>query len=170
VRNAVKQQQQQDWPMSHTPFVLTPELEQAVHGFFERIPFNRLLGITISEVSARHMRMEMPMRDDLIGNFAQGILHGGAIATVLDVCGGAMALIGAFEQHQKLSVSERMTRLSRLGTVDLRIDYLRPGRGTHFSATATTLRAGSKVAVIRSELHNEQGVLVAVGTGTYIYG
>lgn len=156
--------------MSHPPFELTPELEQAVHGFFERIPFNRLLAITISELSVERIRMEMPMKDDLIGNYAQGILHGGAIATLLDVCGGAMALICAFERHHTLSAAARMAHLSKLGTIDLRIDYLRPGRGTHFTATATPLRAGAKVAVVRSELHNEAGVLVAVGTGTYLYG
>ncbi|HAV87176.1 MAG TPA: thioesterase family protein, partial [Pseudomonas sp.] len=59
---------------------------------------------------------------------------------------------------------------ARLGTIDLRIDYLRPGRGQRFSATATLLRSGNKVAVVRSELHNEAGVLIAVGTGTYLCG
>lgn len=156
--------------MSHSPFELTPELEQAVHGFFERIPFNRLLGISISEVSTERVRMELPMKAELIGNHVQGILHGGAIATLLDVSGGAMALIGAFERHHKLPTAERMARLSKLGTIDLRIDYLRPGRGQHFTATATLLRSGNKVAVVRSELHNEEGVLVAVGTGTYLCG
>jgi uncharacterized protein (TIGR00369 family) len=63
-----------------------------------------------------------------------------------------------------------MARLSRLGTIDLRIDYLRPGRGQRFTAQAVPLRAGNKVAVVRSELHNEDGVLVAVGTGTYLCG
>jgi len=92
------------------------------------------------------------------------------ISSLLDVCGGAMALIGAFANHQHLPAAERMSKLSRLGTIDLRIDYLRPGRGQRFTATALPLRAGNKVAVIRMELHNDEGVLVAVGTGTYLCG
>ena len=84
--------------------------------------------------------------------------------------GGAMALIGAFANHQHLPAAERMSKLSKLGTIDLRIDYLRPGRGQRFTATAMPLRAGNKVAVIRMELHNDEGVLVAVGTGTYLCG
>lgn len=156
--------------MPQPPFELTPELEQAVHRFFERIPFNQLLGIVLKEVSLERVVMELPMRDALIGNHVQGILHGGAIATLLDVAGGAMALVGAFERHHQLPSAERMARLSKLGTIDLRIDYLRPGRGQHFTAQATILRSGNKVAVVRTELHNEQGTLVAVGTGTYLCG
>ncbi|MCY1558960.1 hypothetical protein D9M68_959450 [compost metagenome] len=110
------------------------------------------------------------MKDELVGNFVHGILHGGVIASLLDVAGGAMALIGAFERHQQLPSAERMTRLSKLGTIDLRIDYLRPGRGKRFTASAVLLRSGNKVAVVRSELHSDDGTLVAVGTGTYLCG
>lgn len=156
--------------MSHTPFVLTDELSAAVASFFERIPFNRLLGIELDELSAERVTMHLPMKPELIGNFVQGILHGGVISTLLDVCGGAMALIGAFDKHQHLPSQERMTRLSKLGTIDLRVDYLRPGRGQRFTATAELLRSGNKVAVVRSELHSEDGTLVAVGTGTYLTG
>lgn len=156
--------------MSKAPFVITPEFEQMVHVLFERIPFNRLLGISISEVSTSSVRMELPMKDELVGNYAQGILHGGAIATVLDVCGGAMTLISAYERYHELPDTQRMAHLSKLGTIDLRIDYLRPGHGKHFNATASLLRSGNKVAVVRSELHNEAGVLIAVGTGTYLFG
>jgi len=156
--------------MSHAPFVLGPEQEQAVRRLFDQIPFNLFLGITLTEVTQERVRMELPMKPELIGNHFQGILHGGAIATLLDVAGGAMALIGAFERHHQLPAAERMARLAKLGTIDLRVDYLRPGRGTLFTADASLLRSGNKVAVVRSELHNEEGVRVAVGTGTYLCG
>jgi uncharacterized protein (TIGR00369 family) len=156
--------------MSTPPFELTAELQQAVSAFFQRIPFNRLLGIQLDELSPERVLMSLPMKDELIGNFMHGILHGGVISSILDVAGGAMALIGAFERHQHLSGTERMTRLSKLGTIDLRVDYLRPGRGKHFIASAVLLRSGNKVAVVRSELHSDDGTLVAVGTGTYLCG
>ena len=146
------------------------ELYTAIGQFFARIPFNQQLGIEIDSLSRQRVLIRMPMRAELIGNFVQGILHGGAIATLLDVAGGAMALIGACERLNELPVPERMARLARLGTIDLRIDYLRPGRGSEFVARAVPLREGNKVAVVRSELHNEEGVLIAVGTGTYLCG
>jgi uncharacterized protein (TIGR00369 family) len=156
--------------MSTASFALTDEMRAAVSQFFARIPFNQLLGIELVELSTEHVTMHLPMKPELIGNFLQGILHGGVISTVLDVCGGAMALIGAFDKHQHLSTSERMSRLAKLGTIDLRVDYLRPGKGQHFTAKAMLLRSGNKVAVVRSELHSADGTLVAVGTGTYLCG
>ncbi|AHY44425.1 hypothetical protein CXK93_18475 [Stutzerimonas decontaminans] len=149
---------------------LLAEQAQAVRQMFERIPFNQALGIELDEVSTTQVVMHLPMKPELVGNFVHGILHGGVIASLLDVAGGAMAMLGAFDKHRHLTTQERAERLSRLGTIDLRIDYLRPGRGTRFSASAMLLRSGNKVAVVRSELHNELGVLVAVGTGTYLCG
>ncbi|CAD5105806.1 thioesterase family protein [Zestomonas carbonaria] len=156
--------------MTNPTFELTDELRQVVTQFFQRIPFNQMLGIEIGELSNEQVVMHLPMKPELIGNFVHGILHGGVISSLLDVCGGAMALIGAFANHQHLPTPERMARLSKLGTIDLRIDYLRPGRGQRFTATALPLRAGNKVAVVRMELHSDDGTLVAVGTGTYLCG
>ncbi|WJN59858.1 thioesterase family protein [Pseudomonas sp. SO81] len=152
------------------PFELTAELRDAVTSFFQRIPFNQVLGIRLEELSVDKVVMSLPMKPELIGNFVQGILHGGVISSLLDVAGGAMALIGAFERHQHLPANERMARLAKLGTIDLRVDYLRPGRGQAFTATAVLLRSGNKVAVVRTELHSDDGTLVAVGTGTYLCG
>ncbi|WXL25531.1 thioesterase family protein [Ectopseudomonas mendocina] len=156
--------------MSTKPFELSAEQRDAVINFFQRIPFNQALGIQMGEMSAEKVIMTLPMKPELIGNFVHGILHGGVISSLLDVAGGAMALIGAFDKHQHLSASERMARLSKLGTIDLRVDYLRPGRGQLFTASAVLLRSGNKVAVVRSELHSDDGTLVAVGTGTYLCG
>ncbi|MFM5687316.1 thioesterase family protein, partial [Aeromonas caviae] len=71
---------------------------------------------------------------------------------------------------EDFSPSYLKERFARLGTIDLRVDYLRPGRGNEFIATAHIIRAGSKVAVARMELHNEEGTHIAFGTGTYLVG
>ncbi len=156
--------------MTPPPIDTIEDQQQAVRQLFERIPFNEYLGIELDEVSHQRVVMRLPMKQELVGNFFHGILHGGVIASLLDVAGGAMAMIGAFEKHRHLTTEERALRLARLGTIDMRIDYLRPGRGKCFNASATLLRSGNKVAVVRSELHNEEDVLIAVGTGTYLCG
>jgi len=61
-------------------------------------------------------------------------------------------------------------RFNKIGTIDIRVDYLRPGLGAYFIATGSTLRTGNKVSVTRMELHNDKGILIAVGTGTYVVG
>ena len=63
-----------------------------------------------------------------------------------------------------------LNQFSKVGTIDLRVDYLRPGRGNTFTATGNIMRSGRKVAVTRMSLHNDEGLLIAVGTGTYLVG
>jgi uncharacterized protein (TIGR00369 family) len=92
------------------------------------------------------------------------------IASILDVAGGLQAVIGAYERTKNLPQAERAKALSKVGTIDLRVDYLQPGRGQSFLARARLMRAGNKVAVTRMELHNENDDLLAVGTGTYLCG
>lgn len=156
--------------MHSPPLEITDEQRATISGYLDRIPFNHLLGLQVQELSAEKVSMLMPMKNELIGNYIHSILHGGAIATVLDVVGGAMAMIGALGRNQHLPMAERMSKQSRLGTIDLRVDYLRPGRGESFTATAVLLRSGNKVAVVRAELHANDGTLIAVGTGTYLCG
>ncbi|RRJ82478.1 thioesterase family protein [Aestuariirhabdus litorea] len=147
-----------------------PEIRQAVIDFMNRVPFNKLVGFTLTEITPDKVCLTLPMRPDLVGNFITGILHGGVISSMIDVAGGAMSLVGAFRNLEHLPLEERVLRLSKIGTIDLRIDYLRPGRGERFDVTATLLRAGNKVAVTRAEFFNDQGELCAVGTGTYLCG
>ncbi|WP_230400374.1 thioesterase family protein [Zooshikella ganghwensis] len=147
-----------------------PEIKAAVMSFFDKVPFNKFLGMKITRVEAGCVEMYLPMKEELIGNYFMGILHGGVISAMLDVTGGAMALVGAFRKLEHLSLDERIKRLAKISTIDLRVDYLRPGRGNAFYVVATLLRSGNKVAVTRSEFYNDQHELCAVGTGTYLCG
>ncbi len=135
--------------------------------FSERIPYNKLLGLRIGSLDPAQPTVEIDMRDDLVGNFIHKTLHGGVTAAVLDVTGGLVAFLNLMEKLDELSREEKIARFAKLGTIDLRIDYLRPGRGVRFVSTGYILRTGNKVAVTRMELHNEQGTLIAVGTGAY---
>jgi uncharacterized protein (TIGR00369 family) len=68
------------------------------------------------------------------------------------------------------TMEKMVERLTNMGTIDMRIDYIRPGKGSHFLATGHILRLGNKVAVTRTEFINDEGVLIAVGTSTYLVG
>ena len=57
-----------------------------------------------------------------------------------------------------------------MSTIDIRVDYLLPGRGEVFTAKAHIIRRGSKVAVTRMQLTNEKDELIALGTATYLVG
>jgi uncharacterized protein (TIGR00369 family) len=142
-------------------------LLDAARVFEERIPFNRVLGLRIERVGDSDVVVRFDMRDELVGNFTRGNLHGGVISSVLDVVGGLVAFIALLKREGVQSLKDEADKFSRLGTIDLRVDYLRPGLGETFSAKGLVLRAGRKVAVTRMESHNEEDSLIAVGTGAY---
>jgi len=134
------------------------------------LPFNRLIGLKIKSISLEKVKTEFGMQPDLIGNPVQETLHGGVISSVLDATGGLVASAGIIQRMNSDPVETVLKQFSKVGTIDLRVDYLRPGRGTLFSAEANIMRSGRKVAVTRMALHNEEDTLIAVGTGTYLVG
>jgi uncharacterized protein (TIGR00369 family) len=143
-------------------------IRKALRDNISELPFHRFLGLSPECFDMENGRIYFDMRDELVGNNHFKILHGGVIASILDTEGGfVLVLDGAWRPSAGPSVSPF---LIKGGTIDLRIDYLRPGKGKHFVASGTILRRGNKVAVARTELRNEQDELIAVGTGTYLVG
>ncbi|KGJ92209.1 thioesterase family protein [Thalassotalea sp. ND16A] len=142
--------------------------EQVTEMWNTRIAFNQLLGFKITQMQDEYAEIQFNWDDKLMGNPVQKILHGGVTASVLDMVGGvviAANMISRIQTPNKESIHAKLTKLS---TIDLRTDFLRPGRGETFIATARIIRHGSKVAVARMELHNEKGEHIAFGTGTYM--
>jgi len=145
-------------------------LLEIVREVYDNLPFNRLLGLKVEFLEIDKAGFNFTMKKKLIGNTVHGILHGGVISAVLDTTGGMTATAAAVERIQGLSKVEVAERIARIGTIDMRVDYLRPGRGIQFRSSGTVMRTGRKVAVTRMELKNEENLLIAVGTGTYIVG
>jgi len=134
----------------------------------EKIPFHKVLGLKVESISYERVKVLFQMRDELMGHYKRGMVHGGVISSVIDVTGGLSAFMGVQEKLQDETVEAKLERFGRVSTIDLRVDFLRPGIGKWFVATAYTLRTGNKVAVTRIELHNDQDDLIAVGTGSYV--
>lgn len=153
------------------PVVFEPEFIAGVKSIFEeKIVFNQVLGLKIDALHPDSAAAHIPMRPELIGHYAHHRMHGGVISAGLDAMGGLAVMCAIGARHMDEVPEQRLLRFGKLGTIDLRVDYLRPGRGQLFTATAVLLRSGNKVAVVRSELHSDDGTLVAVGTGTYLCG
>jgi len=149
----------------------TNDVRGMIKDLFEaQMPFHQLIGLQIPSYENNTIELKITMKPELVGNIMHGILHGGVTATMLDVAGGMIVFSEVLENMDELTQESVVKRLQNLGTIDLRVDYLRPGRGKEFTATATVIRAGNKVAVARMELHNELGDHIAFGTGTYMVG
>ncbi len=140
---------------------------QIGRAFEQMIPFNRVLGLKVDSLDPKAPRLRFDMRPELVGNPVRQILHGGVISATLDVVGGlAIALASLAEKDDATAVRN----FPNIGTIDLRIDYLRPGRGKYFIATGRVVRLGGRVAVVHMELVNDSDEQIATGSAAYIVG
>jgi len=100
------------------------------------IPFNRLLGIKLVTLEKGHARLEVPFRDELVGDPFRPALHGGVLSALADTAGGAAVWSAATDLRVRVS------------TIDLRVDYLRPARLEAIVADARVVRMGNRVGVV----------------------
>lgn len=145
------------------------KIEAGIRRVFEHnITFNKFLGFKVGALSAKQVSINFDMRAEFVGHFLHGRLHGGVISSVLDAIGGLAVLWSTAEKYPSETAEQTMSRFAQLGTVDLRIDYLRQGIGEHFEATAQTLRLGDRIASTQMQLKDDNDRLVATGAATYI--
>jgi uncharacterized protein (TIGR00369 family) len=134
------------------------------------MPFNELLGLKITHLDAHKSEIRFDWKDTLVGNPKKKILHGGVTASALDLAGGAVVAANIVDRLSDVSPTLIEKSLSKMSTIDLRTDYLRPGVGEQFIIIAQVVRNGKKIAVARMDMHNELGEHIAFGTGTYMVG
>jgi uncharacterized protein (TIGR00369 family) len=128
----------------------------------EIVPFNRALGLALKEFDADAARVsvELPLRDEHIGNVVRRMPHGGVIAALVDAAAGAAATLALDDLESAPNVA----------TIDMRVDYLRPARGRSLLANAEVMRSGRSVVVVRTDVHDEDGALVALGSSAFAIG
>jgi uncharacterized protein (TIGR00369 family) len=171
-RAALRAVRDNSWMSKHpvgTVADFEPEFVAGLKAIFEeRIVFNQLLGLKIASLRPDRVTGRLAMRPELVGHFAFNRLHGGVVSACLDAMGGlaCMAAIGA--RHMDETPQARLQRFGKLGTIDLRVDYLRPAIGDHFDLHAEVLRLGSRVASTRMEFTGADGKLLCTGAAAYI--
>ncbi|MDI3282912.1 hotdog fold thioesterase [Polyangium sp. 15x6] len=124
----------------------------------ELIPFNKWIGVKVDHLARGHVTLSIPWRDELIGDPVRQAIHGGVISMLADTAGG-LCVWTAIENPA----------LGRVSTVDLRVDYLRPGRRETLVGDATTVRVGGKLGWADIRLYHPSAAseLVATARGVY---
>lgn len=118
----------------------------------DETPLHRALGLQVASVTASGLVLRaQPSAEHAV---AQGQLHGGAVAMLLDTA-ATFALIGVTGDDW--------------GTVDLRVDYLRPAPVAPLEAAGRVLHAGRRLGRAAAELIDpETGRVVASAVGTFV--
>ena len=131
----------------------SPSLDLA-RRFIEAIPHSRDLAMKVLEIGDGRAVIEMPYDRRLIADPATGVIHGGAISTLMDTCGGAAVMA-----HPEAGIAT--------ATLGLRIDYMRSATPEEpVIAEATCFHMTRFVGFVRAEARQDGGV-VATATGTF---
>lgn len=141
-------------------FAIDPGLAWMVRLMEDLIPFDRYLGMRVVHAMPGEVVLRIPWADHLIGDPSRPAVHGGVLSTLLDTVGGA-AVFSRFDGHD-----------DRCSTVDLRVDYLRPGPAEDLYGHARVIRLGNRVGVSRMEVYAggvpaDPAEAIATGTGVY---
>lgn len=106
----------------------------------EQIPYNKFLGLKLDEVSEETVTLRIPFFPELVGDPWRPALHGGVISMLIDTAGGA-------------AVFHAVKQLTKISTVDLVVDYLRPGPLADIVAVARVVRKGNRVCIATVDVH-----------------
>ena len=146
----------------------TEMIDILTHMFNERIVFNKLMGLQLVSFTPERVKSRIAMKPELVGNFNHNRIHGGVTSACLDATGGFAVMAAVFARHMDEPIGKRLERFAKLGTIDLRIDYLRPVQGEVFEISANVLRLGSRVANTRMEFFGADGMLLSTGAAAYM--
>lgn len=122
--------------------MIAPELVYLADFMQRGIPFNQHLELKVDALTRGRCVLRLPFRAHLIGDPMRPALHGGVISMLADTAGGA-ACFSALKNPN-----------DRVSTVDLRVDYLRPGAAEDIVCVAEVVRIGNRVGVSRMHLYN----------------
>lgn len=134
----------------------------------QRIRFNQVLGLTVLSLQPGDVRARLDMRAELVGHYLYGRLHGGVISASLDAIGGMALMVALGEKYHDESAEQVMHRFGRMGTIDLRVDFLRQGIGNHFVGQAEVTRLGGRIGSTQMRLLNDQGTLIATAAASFV--
>jgi uncharacterized protein (TIGR00369 family) len=125
--------------------------------FSELVPHNRALGMVLLEVDDHRAMYRLPYDRKLVGNPETGVLHGGAISSMIDACCGTAVLM-ALPQPMPLA------------TLDLRIDYLAPATPERdVICRADCYRVTRNVAFVRAiAYHDDEANPIAAAAGAFM--
>jgi len=149
---------------AHEQALLDSELVDLVE---HKITFNQVLGLKVMSLRPQYL-VRFDMRPELVGHYHYGRLHGGVISATLDALGGCVLMLAIAEKHPAESAEQVMHRFLKMGTIDLRVDFLRQGMGKHFIGSAEVTRLGGRVGSTQMRLVNDEGTLIATAAAAYI--
>ncbi len=130
------------------------KLKQKLLAFAKDFPLFNLLGVELVDFGPKHSTTRLLLKPELRN--ANGAMHGGVIATLIDI-GFTQAMLMT-DEYQRV----RETKGS-MSSVDLRVRYLRPLIDGHATCEARITHLGRRIGHASAVVKNDQGQEIALG-------
>ncbi|MDT8395963.1 MAG: PaaI family thioesterase [bacterium] len=135
---------------------MSKDLSKHIEHMEQSIPFNRHIGFTVVEAREGYVKVRVPFRKEFIGDPRRPALHGGILSAVIDAAGG-------------LAVWTQFALTDLISTVDMRVDYLRPGPDRDIVAESRVVRMGNRVSVVNTVVYAADSPDEPVADGRAVY-
>jgi uncharacterized protein (TIGR00369 family) len=119
------------------------------------VGFRKWLGLTYEVMEDDHAVVSLELNEDKRN--VRDVAHGGIVASLIDVAMGTAAAGGNYSTRQRYVV-----------TLELKVNYLAPARGSKLTATAKVVKGGARTFVVECRVMTDLGEECAMALGTFI--
>lgn len=128
-------------------------LDQRIRSSFNDQALMRTFGAELISISPGSVSIRAPIRD--LAKQQQGLAHAGLTFSLGDSAAGYSAL-------------SMMPGDCEVVTSEIKINLLAPASGNHLTATGKVIKPGKRLVIVTSEVHRDDGTLVAILQGTMV--
>ncbi len=123
----------------------------------QKIPLAKFIGVKVLEIDEGYVKLLFPYREEFIGDPRSKRLHGGYTATAIDLAGGVASMTYMTSPDDDVA------------TIDMRIDYLRPGKAKELIAEGHVLSQRRRSIVTEMKIYHPDNIekIIAIGRGVF---
>jgi len=119
------------------------------------MPANKLFGLVIVDIDDGYVKLNVPFKEEFIGDALQNLWHGGILAGIADTAGGIAGATTISFPYDKIN------------TIDIRIDYLKGATNRDIFAVAELIKTGKHIIKADIKLFHEEDDLIAIARASY---
>jgi len=123
----------------------------------QKIPMAKFIGVKVLEIDEGYVKLLFPYREEFIGDPRSKRLHGGYTATAVDLAGGVAAMTYMTSEEDDVA------------TIDMRIDYIRPGKAKEIIAEGRVISQRRRSIVTDMKIYHPDAAdkVIAEGRGVF---
>ena len=122
-----------------------------------QIPMAKFIGVKVLEIDDAYVKLLFPFKDEFVGHPIKKRLHGGYTATAIDLAGGVASMTFMTSPDDDVA------------TIDMRIDYLRPGKAKDIIAEGKVIIKNKRSIVTDMKVYHfdKEDEIIAIGRGVF---